>query len=120
MHVNAGAVEAAGLEERMANWTENRLKRLKLLKKEGLSASVIAGKLGSAFTKSIVLRKIHQLEEERLARAKALAARKAARVRLLKRTAKAVDAPRDVPRNEKRASPAEQPVRAELIRIVPL
>ena len=62
------------------NWTETRLKRLKLLHKEGFSATIIAGKLGPAFTKSIVLRKVHQLEEERLARAKALAARKAATI----------------------------------------
>jgi hypothetical protein len=37
----------------VANWTEKRLKRLKLLNKEGFSATVIAGKLGPAFTKSI-------------------------------------------------------------------
>ena len=64
------------------NWTEKRLKRLKLLHKEGFSATIIAGKLGPAFTKSIVLRKVHQLDEERLARAKVLAARKAAKARL--------------------------------------
>ena len=52
------------------NWTETRLKRLKLLHKEGFSATIIAGKLGPAFTKRIVLRKVHQLDEERLARAK--------------------------------------------------
>ena len=43
----------------VANWTEKRLKRLKLLNKEGFLATVIAAKLGPAFTKAIVLRKLH-------------------------------------------------------------
>jgi hypothetical protein len=47
--------EEPGWRKRLmvANWTEKRLKRLKLLNKEGFSATVIAGKLGPAFTKSI-------------------------------------------------------------------
>ncbi|HJW78116.1 MAG: GcrA family cell cycle regulator [Microvirga sp.] len=99
------------------NWTETRLKRLKLLHKEGFSATIIAGKLGPAFTKSIVLRKVHQLEEARLARAKVLAARKAAKVRLLKRASKAIDAPRQAaPALKERASAVAQ-VKAEPIRI---
>ena len=103
----------------VANWTETRLKRLKLLHKEGLSATVIAGKLGPAFTKSIVLRKIHGLEEERLARTKALAARKAAKARLLKRTSKAIDAPRHAAPALKERTSAVARVKAEPIRIVP-
>src|SRR5215210_3727159 len=98
----------------MANWTEKRLKCLKLLHKEGFSANVIAGKLGPAFTKSIVLRKLHQLEEERLARAKAIAARKA-KASGLKRASKAIDAPRKVTRG---ASAVVQPVSAAPIRFV--
>src|SRR3954454_21516338 len=64
--------EEPGWRKRLmvANWTEKRLKRLKLLNKEGFSATVIAGKLGPAFTKAIVLRKLHVLEEQRLERAK--------------------------------------------------
>jgi len=46
----------------VVNWTEKRLKRLKLLNKEGFSATIIAEKLGPAFTKGIVLRKLHLLE----------------------------------------------------------
>ena len=100
----------------MLNWTEKRLKRLKLLRKERLSANVIAGKLGPAFTKSIVLRKLHQLEEERLARAKVIAARKAAKASGLKRASKAaIDAPRKVTRGP---SPVVQPVNAAPIRFV--
>jgi hypothetical protein len=100
------------------NWTEMRLKRLKLLHKEGFSATIIAGKLGPAFTKNIVLRKIHQLDEERLARAKVLAARKAAKARLLKRASKVIDAPRQAgPASKERASAVAQ-VKAEPIRIV--
>ena len=102
----------------VANWTETRLKRLKLLHKEGLSATVIAGKLGPAFTKSIVLRKIHGLEEERLARTKALAARKAAKARLLKRASKAIDTTRHTePAPRARASTAPQ-VKAGPLRVV--
>ena len=97
----------------MSNWTEKRLQRLKLLHKEGFSANVIAGKLGPAFTKSIVLRKLHQLEEERLARAKVLATRKAAKASRLERASKAVDAPRKVTRG-----PVVQPVNAAPIRFV--
>jgi hypothetical protein len=95
------------------NWTETRLKRLKLLHEEGFSATIIAGKLGPAFTKRIVLRKVHQLDEERLARAKVLAARKAAKARLLKRASKAVDAPRQAaPALKERASAvAQEPIR---------
>ncbi len=103
----------------VANWTETRLKRLKLLHKEGFSATVIARKLGPAFTKSIVLRKIHGLEEERLARTKALAARKAAKARLLKRASKAIDTTRHTePAPRARASAGPQ-VKAEPLRIVP-
>ena len=100
------------------NWTETRLKRLKLLHKEGFSATIIARKLGPAFTKSIVLRKVHQLEEQRIARAKVLAARKAAKARLLKRASKRIDAPpQAAPALKERAS-AVAPVKAEPIRIV--
>ena len=56
--------EEPGWRKRLmvANWTEKRLKRLKLLNKEGFLATVIAAKLGPAFTKAIVLRKLHLLE----------------------------------------------------------
>ena len=70
----------------------------------------------AAFTKSIVLRKLHQLEEERLARAKVIAARKAAKARLLTRASKAVDAPRQVTPGG--SSPVVQPVKAAPIRFV--
>ena len=80
-----------------------------------ISANVIAGKLGPAFTKSIVLRKLHQLEEERLARAKVIAARKAAKASGLKRASKAIDAPRKVTRGQ---SPVVQLVNAAPIRFV--
>jgi hypothetical protein len=103
----------------MVNWTEKRLKRVQLLHKEGFSATVIAGKLGPAFTKAIVLRKIHQLKEERLARAKALASRKAAKARLLKRASQVVDAAREAPPAAPAAPKAvAQPVKVEPIRIV--
>src|SRR3954451_2850572 len=78
----------------VANWTEKRLKRLKLLNKEGFSATVIAGKLGPAFTKAIVLRKLHLLEEQRLERAKKRAGIKASKARALSRASKQVQAPR--------------------------
>ena len=67
----------------MVNWTENRLKRVKLLHKEGYSASVIARKLGAAFSKGIVLRKLREFEAERLRRAEMRAVRKAAMAREL-------------------------------------
>jgi hypothetical protein len=60
----------------MVNWTEKRLERLQQLHKVGFSATAIARKLGPDFTKSIVLRKVHQLEAERLERARVRAARK--------------------------------------------
>ena len=63
----------------VVNWTEKRLKRLKLLNKEGFSATIIAEKLGPAFTKGIVLRKLHLLEAARLEGAKKRSARKAHR-----------------------------------------
>ena len=63
----------------MANWTEKRVERLQQLHKVGFSATVIARKLGPAFTKSIVLRKVHQLEAERIERARIRASRKAAK-----------------------------------------
>ena|SRR5215213_3957186 len=104
----------------VANWTEKRLKRLKLLNKEGFSATVIAGKLGPAFTKAIVLRKLHLLEEQRLERAKKRAGIKASKARALSRASKQVQAPRTatpVPRLQ--ASRPAQPVKAEPIRVVP-
>ena len=63
----------------MVNWTENRLKRVKLLHKEGHSAAVIARKLGAAFSKGIILRKLREFEAQRLRRADMRAARKAAK-----------------------------------------
>lgn len=45
----------------MAGWTEKRVERLKLLHKEGFSATVIAKKLGPDFTKGMVAGKIHRL-----------------------------------------------------------
>ena len=72
----------------VVNWTEKRLKRLKLLNKEGFSATIIAGKLGQAFTKGIVLRKLHLLEAARLEGAKKRSARKAAKARALSRASK--------------------------------
>src|SRR3954447_16510446 len=90
------ADEEPGWRKRLmvANWTEKRLKRLKLLNKEGFSATVIAGKLGPAFTKAIVLRKLHLLEEQRLERAKKRAGIKASKARALSRASKQVQAPR--------------------------
>ena len=65
-----------------------------------------------------MLRKVHQLEEERLARAKVLAARKAAKARQLKRASKAIHAPQQAaPALKERASAVAQ-VKAEPIRIV--
>jgi hypothetical protein len=43
----------------MASWTDKRIERLKLLHKEG-SASVIAKKLGAAFTKGMVVGKLRR------------------------------------------------------------
>ena len=103
----------------VANWTEKRLKRLKLLNTEGFSATVIAGKLGPAFTKAIVLRKLHLLEEQRLERAKKRAGNKASDARALSRASKQAKAPRKAtPAPPAQASPAV-PVKAELIRVVP-
>ena len=45
----------------MASWTEKRVERLKLLHKEGFSATVIAKKLGPSFTKGMVAGKIRRL-----------------------------------------------------------
>ena len=45
----------------MVNWTELRIAKLKWLHKEGLSAGAIGKKLGPAFTKGMVIRKIHRL-----------------------------------------------------------
>jgi hypothetical protein len=45
----------------MASWTEKRVERLKLLHKEGFSGTVIAKKLGPAFTKGMVAGKIRRL-----------------------------------------------------------
>ena len=67
----------------MINWTENRLERVKLLHKEGHSATVIARKLGAAFSKGIILRKLREFEAQRLHRAEMRAARKAAKAREL-------------------------------------
>src|SRR5215213_9750340 len=103
----------------VANWTEKRLKRLKLLNKEGFPATVIAGKLGPAFTKAIVLRKLHLLEEQRLERAKKRAGIKASKARALSRASKQVQASRKAtPVLRLQASPAV-PVKAEPIRVVP-
>src|SRR3954469_1493557 len=112
--------EEPGWRKRLmvANWTEKRLKRLRLLNKEGFSATVIAGKLGPAFTKAIVLRKLHLLEEQRLERAKKRAGSKASKARALSRASKQVQAPRKatpVPRLQ--ASSPAQPVKAEPIRV---
>jgi hypothetical protein len=114
--------EEPGWRKRLmvVNWTEKRLKRLKLLNKEGFSATVIAGKLGPAFTKAIVLRKLHLLEEQRLERAKMRARNKASKARALSRASKQAQAPRKptpVPRLQ--ASPPVQPVKAEPIRVLP-
>ena len=45
----------------MVNWTELRIAKLKRLHKEGLSAAAIGKKLGPAFTKGMVIWKIHRL-----------------------------------------------------------
>ena len=103
----------------VANWTAKRLKRLKLLNKEGFSATVIAGKLGAAFTKAIVLRKLHLLEAQRLERANKRATNKAAKARALSRASKQAQAPRKAtPAPRVQASPPV-PVKAEPIRVVP-
>ena len=68
----------------MVNWTEIRLKKAELLHADGLSASAIARKLGPAFTKGIVLRKLHQIRAEQAEQAKLRAARKRAKARKLK------------------------------------
>jgi hypothetical protein len=51
----------------MARWTDKRVERLKLLHKECFSATVIAKKLGAAFTKGMVVGKLRRiaLEAER-------------------------------------------------------
>src|SRR5215207_1540797 len=104
----------------VANWTEKRLKRLKLLNKEGFSATVIAGKLGSAFTKAIVLRKLHLLEEQRLERAKKGATNKTSKARALSRASKQAQAPKKAtPAPPAQASPVAQLAKAEPIRVVP-
>ena len=70
-----------------ANWTDRRLNRLKLLSKEGFSATIIAGKLGPAFTKGIVLRKLHLvLGAARPEGAKKRPARKSAKAGALSRS----------------------------------
>ncbi len=48
----------------MASWTDKRVERLKLLHKEGFSASVIAKKLGAAFTKGMVVGKLRRIALE--------------------------------------------------------
>jgi hypothetical protein len=103
----------------VANWTEKRLKRLKLLNKEGFSATIIAGKLGPAFTKAIVLRKLHVLEEQRLERAKKRAKSKASKARALSRASKQVQAPRKANPAPRLQASAAVPVKAEPIRVVP-
>ena len=72
----------------VANWTDKRLSRLKLLSKEGFSATIIAGKLGPAFTKGIVLRKLHLFGAARLEGANKRLVRKAAKARALSRASK--------------------------------
>jgi hypothetical protein len=67
----------------MVNWTEKRLERIQQLHKVGFSATIIARKLGPSFTKGIVLRKINQLQAERLERARVRAARKEAKAEKL-------------------------------------
>lgn len=76
----------------MANWTDKRLAKLKFLHKEGFSASAIAKRLGAAFSKSMVLRKLHALEAARTEAALRRAALKAARDRKLKQAARAAQA----------------------------
>ena len=74
-----------------ANWTDRRLNCLKLLSKEGFSATIIAGKLGPAFTKGIVLRKLHLVLGRRGPRArKKRPARKSAKAGALSRSSKMV------------------------------
>jgi hypothetical protein len=109
----------------MVNWTEKRLARLKLLHREGFSASAIAKKLGPAFSKAIVLRKLHVLDEARQEAARLRAARKKAKDRQLQREAReaalVVSARRTAgsppPRSEPRKPepPADKAI--ELIRI---
>ena len=48
----------------MASWTDKRVERLKLLHKEGFSPSVIAKKLGAAFTKGMVVGKLRRMTLE--------------------------------------------------------
>src|SRR4051794_15099540 len=103
----------------IANWTEKRLKRLKLLNKEGFSATVIAGKLGPAFTKAIVLRKLHLLEAQRLERAKKRATTKAAKPRALSRASKQAQAPRKAPPAPRVQASPPVLLKAEPIRVVP-
>jgi hypothetical protein len=113
----------------MVNWTENRLNRLQLLRKEGVSATVIARKLGPAFSKGIVLRKLRELEAERVHRAEARVARKAAKERELKaamraaakaaRSSRASRAPVDE-RPARKARPVSPPVaEGPTIRVAP-
>ena len=45
----------------MASWTEKCVSQLKLLHKEGFSATVIAKKLGPDFSKGMVLGKLSRL-----------------------------------------------------------
>ncbi|HKG85502.1 MAG TPA: GcrA family cell cycle regulator [Beijerinckiaceae bacterium] len=102
----------------VVNWTEKRLKRLKLLNKEGFSATIIAEKLGPAFTKGIVLRKLHLLEAARLEGAKKRSARKASMARPLSRASKDGKAVGMVKAERVKASPPVQPLEAAPIRLV--
>jgi GcrA cell cycle regulator len=106
----------------MVNWTDKRLARLRLLHREGFSASVIARKLGPAFSKTIVLRKLRVLEEARLEAARLRTARKKAKERQLQREATKAALP--VSTRRKAAPPPSKPAKSasssrplEIIRI---
>src|SRR3954464_9469101 len=45
----------------MVNWTEERVQRMKLLSKDGFSASAIAKELGPSFTKGMVAGKMRRI-----------------------------------------------------------
>jgi hypothetical protein len=107
----------------MVNWTEKRVARLKLLHREGFSASVIAKKLGSAFSKAIVLRKLHVLDAAKQEAARLREARKKAKERQLQREARKAALAANIRRktvatpSPKPGKPALLPGPIEIIRI---
>jgi len=115
------SAEEPGWRKRLmfAHWTDRRLNRLKLLSKEGFSATIIAGKLGPAFTKGIVLRKLHLvLGAARPEGAKKRPARKSAKAGALSRSSKDGSSVGMVKAERVKASPPVQPLKPAAICLV--